>query len=65
MSNTQQNALIRRLPLILILSVAVFGAFFLRDYLTFDTLRENREALLAFRDNNYLLTRWSSSRPTS
>jgi len=56
MSNTQQNALIRRLPLILILSVAVFGAFFLRDYLTFDTLRENREALLAFRDNNYLLT---------
>lgn len=56
MSNTQQNALIRRLPLIVILSVAAFGAFFLRDYLTFETLRDNREALLAYRDNNYLLT---------
>lgn len=56
MSNTQQNALIRRLPLILILCVAAFGAFFLRDYLSFETLRENREALLAFRDNNYVLT---------
>ena len=32
------------------------GAFFLRDYLTFDALAENREVLIAFRDTNYLLT---------
>lgn len=51
-----QNPLMRRLPLIAILSVAVIGGYFLRDYLTFDALRENREALLGFRDNNYVLT---------
>ena len=51
-----QNGFARRLPLIVIVIVAVLGAFFLRDYLTFDALRENREALLAFRDANYLLT---------
>lgn len=46
----------RRLPLILIVVAAVAGAYFLRDYLSFDALRENREALLAFRDANYVLT---------
>ena len=51
-----QNGFARRLPLIVIVIVAVLGAFFLRDYLSFDALRENREALLAFRDANYLLT---------
>lgn len=51
-----QNNLIRRLPLIIIAIVAAFGAFFLRDYLTFQALSENRETLLAFRDANYLLT---------
>ncbi|WP_368186140.1 TVP38/TMEM64 family protein [Aestuariibius sp. HNIBRBA575] len=50
------NPILRRLPLITILVVAVLGAFFLRDYLSFDALRENREALLAIRDANYLLT---------
>lgn len=54
MSLAPQNAILRRLPLIVILIVATLGAFFLRDYLTFDTLRENREGLLAFRDDNYL-----------
>jgi uncharacterized membrane protein YdjX (TVP38/TMEM64 family) len=52
----QGNALVRRLPLIIIAVVAVLGAVFLRDYLTFDALSENRETLLAFRDANYLLT---------
>ncbi len=56
MSDVPQNALLRRLPLILILLVAVLGAFFLRDYLSFDSLRDNRAALLAYRDDNYLLT---------
>lgn len=46
----------RRLPLVVILIVAVLGAVTLGDYLTFDTLRDNREALVAFRDANYLLT---------
>ncbi len=56
MSKPEQNALLRRLPLIAILAVAVIGAFTLRDYLSFETLAQNREALLAFRDANYLLT---------
>ena len=56
LSQTPQTGLARRLPLIAILVVAVVGAFTLRDYLSFDTLRDNREALLAFRDANYLGT---------
>lgn len=43
---------IRHLPLAVILLAAVAGYIGLRDYLSFDTLRENREALLAFRDAN-------------
>ena len=50
------NPILRRLPLILILIVAALGAFFLRDLLSFETLRDRREALLAFRDANYALT---------
>ena len=38
------------LPLIIIAIVAVIGFFTLRDYLSFDALRDNREALLAWRD---------------
>ncbi|EAP77236.1 TVP38/TMEM64 family protein [Roseovarius nubinhibens] len=45
----------RHIPLALIFGVAVLGAFTLRDYLSFDTLRDNREALLAFRDDHFLL----------
>ncbi|MFD1511158.1 TVP38/TMEM64 family protein [Lacimonas salitolerans] len=52
----QKNLLRRNLPLIVIAVVAAIGAFTLRDVLTFDTLRDNREALLAFRDANYLVT---------
>ncbi|MFT5064411.1 MAG: putative membrane protein YdjX (TVP38/TMEM64 family) [Yoonia sp.] len=50
------NPIVRRLPLIIILTVAVLGAFFLRDYLTFEALAENREMLIDFRDANYVLT---------
>ena len=46
----------RYLPFVVILAVAVIGYFALRDYLTFETLRDNREALIAFRDQNYALT---------
>ena len=50
------NGFLRRLPIIAIVIVALIGAFTLRDYLSFETLRENREALLAFRDANYIGT---------
>ncbi len=43
------------LPLGAIVLVAVTGFFLLRDYLTFESLRDNRQALLAWRDSNYLL----------
>ena len=58
MSRKDQSkpALMRYLPLALIAVVAAIGAFTLRDYLSFDALRDNREALIAFRDSNYLLT---------
>lgn len=46
--------LARHMPLIAVVAVALIGAVTLRDYLTFDTLRDNREALMAFRDQNYL-----------
>jgi uncharacterized membrane protein YdjX (TVP38/TMEM64 family) len=47
---------LRYLPIIIIALVAAAGFFTLRDYLTFDTLRDNREALVVFRDSNYVLT---------
>ena len=43
------------LPLAAIIFVAAVGAYFLRDILSFDMLAENREALLAWRDANYVL----------
>ncbi len=46
----------RYAPLIAIGAVALIGAFTLRDYLSFETLAANREALTAFRDANYVLT---------
>ena len=52
-SEEASGSWMRRLPLIFILIVAAVGAFTLRDTLTFDMLRDNREALLAFRDANY------------
>tara|TARA_R110002049_G_scaffold23781_3_gene84420 strand:+ start:20140 stop:20883 length:744 start_codon:yes stop_codon:yes gene_type:complete len=48
--------LMRHLPLILIALVAAVGAFTLSDHLSFDALRDNRDALIAFRDANYVLT---------
>ena len=56
MSEPKENAFLRKLPVIIIAIVAILGAFFFRDYLSFEVLRDNREALIAFRDANYLLT---------
>lgn len=50
-----RNGLAAKLPFLAILAVALLGAFLLRDRLTFDALAANRDALLAFRDANYLL----------
>ena len=44
----------RYIPLLLIAMGAIAGWYFLSDYLSFEVLRDNREALLAFRDANYL-----------
>ena len=56
MSEPQKSTLARMLPLLLIAVVAIVGAVTLREYLSFDALRDNRDALLAFRDGNYALT---------
>ncbi|MBL4812647.1 MAG: TVP38/TMEM64 family protein [Rhodobacteraceae bacterium] len=56
LANSAPNPLLKRLPLIAVAAVALFGVFFLRDVLTFETLRTNREALQAFRDSHYVLT---------
>lgn len=53
--DTKRPAYIRHAPLAVILIAAIVGYFTLGDYLTFDTLANNREALLAFRDKNYIL----------
>ena len=44
----------RLLPLIGIGAAAILGFIFLRDYLSFQALSDNREALIAWRDSNYL-----------
>ncbi|MHC0054272.1 TVP38/TMEM64 family protein [Actibacterium sp. D379-3] len=53
---TPKPGWMRRLPLLAILAVAVTGAFTLRDYISFETLAEHHEALIAFRDAHYLWT---------
>jgi len=51
----QKHPVLRHAPLALIVLVAAIGAFTLRDYLSFDTLRENRETLLAYRDAHFAM----------
>ncbi len=52
----KKSTFVRNMPLIAIGVAALAGFFFLRDYLTFETLAANREALIAFRDGNYAAT---------
>lgn len=49
-----KSGLGRVVPLLAILMVAVIGAFTLRDVLSFETLSQHREALIAYRDTHYL-----------
>lgn len=53
---TPAHPLRRALPIIVIALAATAGFVFLRDWLSFETLRDNRAALEAFRDANYLGT---------
>lgn len=46
---------LQRLPIVVIVLAALLGFIFLRPYLTFDALAQNRISLLAFRDANYAL----------
>ncbi|MHA6346869.1 TVP38/TMEM64 family protein [Roseivivax sp. CAU 1761] len=49
-----RGRLVRHLPLALILIGAVVGFFTLGDFLSFETLRTHRAALLAFRDSHFV-----------
>ncbi|MCE6951165.1 VTT domain-containing protein [Cereibacter sphaeroides] len=53
MGQRRSSDLVRRLPILLILAVAVAGALLLRDRLSFEALAQHREALLSFRDAHY------------
>ena len=46
----------RYLPILMILVGALLGYYFLKDVLSFDTLKDNRDSLLSYRDHNYILT---------
>ncbi len=51
----KKGGLGRWLPLVVIAAGAGIGYWLFGDYLSFETLRENREALIAWRDENYVL----------
>ena len=53
---TTRRCIYRMIPFAVILIAAVAGFLFLRDYLSFKLLAENRVALEAFRDENYLVS---------
>lgn len=51
--NRRRTPRLRHLPLATILVVATVGYFTLGEYLSFEALAQNREALLAFRDTHF------------
>lgn len=56
MTDAPKSSPFRLIPLLLILAAFVYGVIYLRDDFTFQALADNREALIAFRDANYVLT---------
>jgi uncharacterized membrane protein YdjX (TVP38/TMEM64 family) len=50
-----RNDLAAKLPILVIAVVAIIGFFTLRDYISFETLAENRDSLMAYRDRHFLL----------
>ncbi|MCR9068531.1 MAG: TVP38/TMEM64 family protein [Rhodobacteraceae bacterium] len=55
-TETRKSAFGRYLPILIVAAGAALGWWLLRDYLSFQALAQNREALIAFRDANYLAT---------
>lgn len=55
-SRSSPVSLPKWLPLALIGLGAVFGAVFFGEYLSFEALRDNRAALIAFRDSHFWVT---------
>ncbi len=55
-SPQEKPTALTRLPIVVIFCTAIIGAFMLREHLSFEALRDNRETLIAFRDANYALT---------
>lgn len=51
----RRAGLVAKLPILVILAVAIAGFFTLRSYASFDVLAEHREALLAYRDAHFVL----------
>lgn len=49
-----RRSVVRHLPLAAILIAAIAGSWYLGDYASFDTLRENRDLLLAYRDAHFV-----------
>jgi uncharacterized membrane protein YdjX (TVP38/TMEM64 family) len=52
--NTVKSSLLRQLPFLAILAVALVGAAFLRPYLGFEALAQHREALVGLVTTHYL-----------
>ena len=64
-TQTGKSPLLRKLPLIAVLVGAALGWWLLGDRLSFQTLADNRDALIAFRECELPLSRWwASSRST-
>ena len=55
-TTAKEQGWLRRAPLVAVVVAAVVGAVFLRDVLSFEALAAHREALIAFRDANYVAT---------
>lgn len=55
MTDTPNSGWSSKVPLAIIVIVAAIGAIALRDHLSFDALRENRDALIALRDSHFAL----------
>ncbi len=50
-----RTSLMAKLPILVILGVAVVGFFTLRSYASFDVLADHREALMAYRDAHFMM----------
>jgi hypothetical protein len=55
-AKTPRSPIARYLPILAVATGAALGWWLLRDYLSFSALADNREALIAFRDANYIGT---------